>query len=191
MDDYDRSKILAEKITHKYVDSGMVITTLYPTVVYGAGELKEWNLATKLIRIHRRGWMPGLIEGGLQQWNFVHVEDVVAGHLAAMRRTQPEQYLLGGENVLLRDFLSIVAGALHRRPPRLKVPLRLARMWASLEEAAARWAKREPLVGKHTVEILARSWAFSSSKAERELNYRARPLAPALKEFVEWLVERH
>ncbi|HEY2932848.1 MAG TPA: SDR family oxidoreductase [Acidobacteriota bacterium] len=185
--DYDRTKSLADNITGKYVAEGLAITTLYPTVVYGPGELTDGNLMAQLIRMFDRGRMPGLVEGGRQKWNFVHVEDVVAGHIAAMRRSQTGRYILGGENISLLDFFSLVARLLRRKPPRLKIPVRVARLVGRIEEARASLTRHEPLMTRETVEIFARNWMFSSEKAENELNYQPRALSEGLSSFVEWM----
>ncbi|HEY3132077.1 MAG TPA: NAD-dependent epimerase/dehydratase family protein [Acidobacteriota bacterium] len=189
--DYDRTKTLAENVSFKYGAEGMAITTLYPTVVYGPGELTDGNLVARLIQMFGRGLMPGLVEGGFQKWNFVHVEDVVAGHLAAMRRVAAGRYILGGEDISLRDFFALVARRLRRRPPRIKVPLRLAKFLGAVEELRAKWGNHDPLMTCQTVEIFARDWTFSSEKAKKELNYRPRPLLVGLDEFIEWMSRQH
>ena len=187
LDPFEQSMCDAVAVSRRYLERGMLITTLYPTMMFGPGELKPWNPTARLIRLLRGGRVHGLIEGGMQQWNFVHVDDVVAGHMVALRRTHPDAYILGGENLLVRDFLAIAAKAMRKRAPKLKVSLRIARFSASVDEMRARWARREPLLSRHIVETLSRSWALSSHKAEQELNYKPRPLEPAITGFVEWL----
>ncbi|HEV8131722.1 MAG TPA: NAD-dependent epimerase/dehydratase family protein [Acidobacteriota bacterium] len=189
--DYDRTKTLAEDISFKYTAEGRIITTLYPTVVYGTGELTDGNLVARLIQMFDRGMLPGLIGGGLQKWNFVHVEDVVAGHLAAMRRSQPGRYILGGEDISLVDFFALVAERMGRRPPRMKIPLAIAKMVGWLEELRGRWGNHDPLMTRQAVEIFARNWTFSSEKAKRELNYQPRPLSTGLNEFIQWMSQQN
>ncbi|MBI3939700.1 MAG: NAD-dependent epimerase/dehydratase family protein [Acidobacteria bacterium] len=185
--DYDRTLILAEDLTEKYRGQRMSIITLYPTFVYGPGEKTRGNLLAQMIQTYSRGWMRGLLGGASQKWNFVHVDDVVDGHLAAMRRGGAPRYILGGENTSLAEFLELVAGLQSRKRHRMNVPLKLARSLTYLEELRARWSDGEPRVTRQTAEILASHWAFSSERAERELNYRPRPLAVGLKESIEWI----
>ncbi|MBI4456126.1 MAG: NAD-dependent epimerase/dehydratase family protein [Acidobacteria bacterium] len=189
LSDYDRTKMLAEGVTENYQARGMAITTLYPTLIYGAGEWTGSNFVAQLVRMYCRGLLPGLIRGGMQKWNFVHIDDVVLGHLAAMRRGSKGRYILGSENISLRDFFAMVARWLNRKPPQIKIPLRLARILAAVEELRGHWSARNPLITREEVEILARSWAFSSEKAERDLNYHPRPLSAGLGEFLDWILQ--
>jgi dihydroflavonol-4-reductase len=67
------------------------------------------------------GRMPAFVDTGL---NLVHVDDVAAGHLAALARgTIGERYILGGENVYLRDMLAEIASVVGRKPPRVRLPI--------------------------------------------------------------------
>ncbi|MBI2820828.1 MAG: NAD-dependent epimerase/dehydratase family protein [Acidobacteria bacterium] len=188
--DYDRTAILADHLTQQYRDKGLAVLSLYPTVVYGPGERTGSSLAARLLGRYARGRLPGLIAGGHQKWNFVHVDDVVAGHLAAMRRGAGGRYVLGGENSSLRDFFKIAAKLLDRRPPRLAIPPKLARLSAAVEELRARWSNHEPVVTRPLVGIIAAHWAFSSERAESDLGYRPRPLLVGLKESVDWILQQ-
>lgn len=185
--DYDRTMILAENVTATFRERGMSITTLFPSIVYGPGEATQRNLAGRLAGTYSRGWMRGLLGEGRQKWNFVHIDDVVTGHLAAMRRGTAGRYLLGGENASVAEFLDLASGLLNRKAPRLKVPMKLAKGLTFSEELRARWAHREPRMTRPMAEMLASHWACSSEKAERELGYRPRSLATGLRESVEWL----
>ena len=81
------------------------------------------------------GRMPGYVDTGL---NLVHVDDVAAGHVAALKRGKiGERYILGGQDVLLADMLRDIALIVGRRPPRLKVPRRLLYPAAAVAEMIA------------------------------------------------------
>ena len=188
--DYDRTMILAENVTTAFREKGLAIISLFPGIVYGPGEKTDRNLASMLAGAYSRGWMRGLLGEGRQKWNFVHMDDVITGHLAAMRRGGAGRYVLGGENASVADFLSLASGLLNRKTPSLKVPLKLAKALTLSEELRARWAHREPRMTRPLSEMLASHWACSSDKAERELGYRPRPLETGLRESVEWLREQ-
>ncbi|MCJ7678274.1 MAG: NAD-dependent epimerase/dehydratase family protein, partial [Anaerolineales bacterium] len=101
------------------VDAGLEAVIVNPSAVFGAG---DWYRTERSLVAHMaRGGLVPVIAGGL---NTVHIDDVVAGHLAALKRGIPgERYILGGENLTLPELLRITAEVVGRRPPRLKVPL--------------------------------------------------------------------
>jgi dihydroflavonol-4-reductase len=114
--------------------------------------------------------------------NVVAVEDVAAGHLRAHERGRAgERYLLGGENLALREVFAIVAAAAGRRPPRAAVPWALAYAAARASDAALRLAGREPeLLVLDAVRVARLPMTFDDAKARRELGHRSRPAAEAL-----------
>ena len=128
--------------------------------------------------------MPGFVDTGL---NLVHVDDVAAGHLAALRRGRlGERYILGGQNVLLADMLAEIARLLGRPRPRLRFPLPLIYPIALAAETIAAVTRHEPFVTLDGLRMARHRMFFTSSKAERELGYRARPYAEGLKDAVDW-----
>jgi dihydroflavonol-4-reductase len=114
--------------------------------------------------------------------NVVAVEDVAAGHLLAIEHGRPgERYLLGGENLSLREVFAIVAQAAGRQPPRIGVPWALAYGAARLGDAALRAIGREPsLLVVDEVRLARLPMTFDDARARRELGYESRPAAQAL-----------
>jgi len=119
--------------------------------------------------------------------NLVDVRDVAAGLLLAMERGQNGQrYILGGENISLKDCLAIVAVISGRRALRIPVPAAIAQMTATmLEFFADHMTHRPPAATVEGVRIALRSKALSIEKARRELGYAPRPIAVVLKDAVE------
>jgi dihydroflavonol-4-reductase len=114
--------------------------------------------------------------------NIVSVEDVAAGHLLAFAHGRSgARYLLGGENLPLREVFAIVARAAGRRPPRIGVPWALAYGAARFGEAALRLIGREPsLLVVDEVRLARLPMTFDDARARRELGYESRPAAQAL-----------
>ena len=128
--------------------------------------------------------MPGFVDTGL---NVVHVDDVAAGHLAALQRGRiGERYILGGQNASLREILTTVAELTGRRPPWLKIPRSAVVPIAAVAELIARTTGREPLVTREGLRMSRARMFFSSAKAERELAYQARPYGEGIKDAIEW-----
>jgi dihydroflavonol-4-reductase len=128
--------------------------------------------------------MPGYIDTGL---NLVHVDDVAAGHLAALQRGRiGERYILGGQNVLLRDMLGAIARRVGRRPPLLRLPRTMMFPIAYGAEALAYITGREPFVTTTGLRLAKDHMFFTSAKAERELGYHARPYGEAIGDAIDW-----
>jgi dihydroflavonol-4-reductase len=121
---YGYAKYQAELEVQKAVAGGLDVVIVNPAVVVGAGDINQ--ISGKVILQIARGRLPVTIEGGL---NVVHIQDVVAGHLAALESGRTgERYILGGENIPHTEFFRQIAAVVGVRPPWLKLPGRLVRM---------------------------------------------------------------
>ena len=117
--------------------------------------------------------MPGFVDTGL---NLVHVDDVAAGHLAALRHGRVgERYILGGENVILADMLADIARMVGRRPPVLKIP-----------RAIIYTVAYEPFVTLDGLRMARHRMFFDDGKARRELGYTSRPYREGLSDAIAW-----
>jgi farnesol dehydrogenase len=113
--DYQRTKLVADRLADRYVAEGRPIVRVYPGVIYGPGALTEGNLLGRLINDHLRGRLPGLI-GRHQPWSCAYVDDVAAGHVAALERGAiGGRYVLGGENASQDRVFEIVREITGRR----------------------------------------------------------------------------
>ncbi len=130
------------------------------------------------------GKIPAYIDTGL---NLVHVEDVAIGHVLALERGRiGEGYILGGENLPLREILHHDQQETGLKPPRIKVTPTM--MWpvAWFDELFARMFKFQPRVTRDHLRMARNKMYFSSDKAIRELGYAPRPVRPAIEEAVAW-----
>jgi dihydroflavonol-4-reductase len=128
--------------------------------------------------------MPAFVETGL---NVVDVEDVARGHLLALECGRVgERYILGGQNVMLRDLLAEIAQAAGRAPPRLRLPAAPLVPLAYAAEALARLRGREPFLTVDGLRMSRNRMFYSSAKAERELGYRPGPYGAGVREAVAW-----
>jgi dihydroflavonol-4-reductase len=128
--------------------------------------------------------MPAYIDTGL---NIVHVEDVAEGHVLAMEKGRVgERYVLGGENMLLKDILGLVADVVHRRPPSVRLPESVLWPAAFVMEKLANVTGHAPMMTRDHLKMARKKMFFSSAKAVDELGYRPRPVRVAVEDAVAW-----
>lgn len=180
---YKRSKVLAERLVEKMVAQGLPAVIVNPSTPIGPRDVRPTPTG-RLILEAAAGRVPGFVDTGL---NLVHVDDVAAGHLAALERGRiGERYILGGQNSTLLEILSAIARETGRRPPRLRIPRALCMPVALAAEMAARASGREPFITRDGLRMSRHRMFFTSAKAERELGYRARPYVEGLREAIGW-----
>ena len=184
---YKRSKFVAEERVRALVARGLPAVIVNPSAPIGPRDLKPTPTG-KMILDAASGRMPAYVDTGL---NVVHVDDVAAGHLAAHDRGRPgERYILGGENLSLREILEEVARAAGRRPPRVRLPHSVVLPIAVVSEAWARLTGGEPIATVDGVKMAKKHMYFRSSKAERDLDYQHRPARDAIHDAVRWFAEQ-
>src|SRR5262249_29264017 len=141
---YKRSKDAAERIVE-----AMIVKHHLPAVIVNptapVGPLALRPTPPRRINVEApSGRMPAFVDTGL---NLVHVDDVAAGHVAALQHGRiGERYILGGEDITLAELLARIARLLGRRPPRIRLPRHLICPLAYAAEAAARLTDREPFI---------------------------------------------
>jgi dihydroflavonol-4-reductase len=133
------------------------------------------------------GRMPAFVDTGL---NFVHVDDVAAGHVAALRQGRiGERYILGGENVTLRQLLTDVAELVGRKPPRVRIPRAALYPFAFAAEMAARVTGGTPFATVDGLRLSRYHMYFNDAKARGELGYSSRPYREGIAEAIAWFVQ--
>jgi farnesol dehydrogenase len=190
INDYERTKALADRRARRAIDEGAPLNVVYPGVIYGPGEMTEGNIVVHHILdlIHRR--LPGLIGSPDRRWNYVFVDDVARGVALALEKAPyGSRYVLGGENVRLGDFYALVETLTGVPVPRRRIPDVIASAAGALQKGWARLTDGTPKLTPDLVEIYRHDWAYSSERAERELGYAPRPFAQGLAETLAWLKE--
>jgi len=180
---YKRSKWLAEKEALNAAKSGLPLIVVMPTTPVGPWDWKPTPTG-KIILDFLNGKMPGYVETGL---NFVGVEDCAAGHLLAAEKGKiGERYLLGAENLTLKQVLDELEKITGLPAPRLKIPHGLALGAAYVETAFSRLVGREPQIPVEGVKIARHLMFVDCSRGQRELGFRPGPVAAALERAVRW-----
>jgi dihydroflavonol-4-reductase len=186
---YKRSKFLAEALVRRLVEEeGLPAVIVNPSAPVGPRDVKPTPTG-RVVLDAASGRMPAYVDTSL---NLVHVDDAARGHLLALERGRiGERYILGGENMTLRDILVVIASMTGRPPPRFRLPHGLVRPVAFLSEGWVRVAGGgEPRVTRDGARMARKPMSFSSEKARRELGYDPRPVREALQEAVDWF-RRH
>jgi dihydroflavonol-4-reductase len=181
---YKRSKTLAERAVEAMIlQDKLPAIIVNPTTPIGPRDIRPTPTGRILLDA-ARGRIPAFVDTGL---NFAHVDDIAEGHLLAFERGRiGERYILGGENVPLRDLLAAVAGLAGRRAPRIRLPRRPLFPLAFGAEAVARLTGKEPLLTVDGLRLARYHMFFTSAKAERELGYRSRPYQEGVADALAW-----
>ena len=182
---YKRSKYLAEQEVLRLVASdGLPAVIVNPAAPMGPRDIKPTPTGAMIVKA-ASGQMPAYVKTGL---NVVHVDDVADGHLLAYERGAiGERYILGGENMALREILTEVARLSGRPPPRICLPCGPLLPIAYVFEAVCRLRGRgEPLMSVDEIRMARKLMYFSSDKAKRDLGYRPRPAREAIGDAVAW-----
>jgi dihydroflavonol-4-reductase len=172
-----------ERVVEALATRGLPVVIVNPSTPVGPRDIKPTPTGRVIVEA-ARGRMPAFVDTGM---NLAHVDDVAAGLVAARARARPgERYILGGDNVPLREMLREIARLTGRRAPTLELPRAPLYPLAAAAEAIASVTGREPLLTRDGLRMSRHRMYFTSEKAMRELGYRSRPCADALRDAVDW-----
>jgi dihydroflavonol-4-reductase len=176
---YKRTKLEGERLALRAAGEGLDVVVVNPTTPVGPGDRRPTPTG-KMVADVACGRARAYLAGGAL--NVVAVEDVAVGHLRAHEHgRRGERYLLGGENLPIREVFAILATAGGRPPPRLAIPWHVANAAAWIADAALGAIGREPsLLLLDEVRLARQPMTFDDAKARRELGHRSRPAAEAL-----------
>lgn len=181
---YKRSKFLAEQEAMQAARAGQSVIILNPTTPIGANDAKPTPTGRIVVDFLNRRF-PAYVDTGL---NLVDVRQVAGMHVAALERGTPgERYILGGENLTLKQILDRMAGITGLPSPSARVPHAIAMTFAFFDEwIAGRMLGKEPRATVEAVRMGRKKMFASSARAERELGYRTLPVDSALREAIDW-----
>ncbi|MDB5460927.1 MAG: NAD-dependent dehydratase [Caulobacteraceae bacterium] len=184
---YKRSKVIAERLVERMVaDEGLPAVIVNPSTPIGPRDVKPTPTGRIIVEA-ATGKVPAFVDTGL---NLAHVDDVAEGHLLALDKGRiGERYILGGQDVTLRQMLADIAALAGRKAPTINLPRGPLYPLASLFEAVAQITGKEPMLTRDALTMSKRMMFFTSGKAERELGYRARPYREALADAMGWFGE--
>jgi dihydroflavonol-4-reductase len=180
---YKRSKWMAEREALNAAKEGLPVIVAMPTTPVGPWDWKPTPTG-KLIVDFLNGKMPGYVDTGL---NFVGVEECALGHLLIAEKGKVGQrYLLGGENLTLKQMLDMLAKITGLRAPSLKISHNVALGVAYASTIFSRLVGKEPGIPVEGVKIAQHKMFVDCARSQRELGFKAGPVAAALDRAVRW-----
>ena len=187
---YKRSKFLAEAEVKRLVEEqNLPAVIVNPSTPVGPRDIRP-TPSGRVIIDAASGRIPAYVDTGL---NLVNVDDVALGHLLALNRgTIGRRYILGAQNMTLREFLTEVAIIAGQSPPKVRLPQSLVLPIAYIAEGWARLTRSgEPLITVDGVKLSKKKMFFSSERAEHELEFRPEPVKEALRNAVNWFQQNN
>ncbi len=181
---YKRSKVAAERLVEAMIErDGLPAVIVNPSTPIGPRDVRPTPTGRIIVEA-ASGRMPAFVDTGL---NLAHVDDVAAGHIAALERGRiGERYILGGDNVFLADMLADIARLVGRRPPTLRLPRKMLYPIAYGAEFLATLRGVDPFITMDGLRMARHRMFFDDSKARRELGYVSRPYAEGLADAIAW-----
>ncbi len=182
--DYKRSKFMAEQLAIEAGRGGQDVVVVNPTTPIGERDIKPTPTGRIVVDFLKRKF-PAYVDTGL---NLVDVTDCARGHLLAMEKAVPgERYILGGENLTLKQILDKLAAITGLPSPKVKLPYAVAYATGVVDTLiSGTIRRREPRVTLDSVRMGRKKMFITSAKAERELGWNPGPVDDALRRAVEW-----
>lgn len=181
---YKRSKFMAEQLALEAGRSGMDVVVVNPTTPVGERDIKPTPTGRIVVDFLKKKF-PAYVDTGL---NLVDVQECARGHVTALEKGRSgERYILGAENLTLKQILDKLAAITGLPSPRVRVPYVMALATGVVDEVVTgRILGREPRVTIDAVRMARKKMFVSSAKAERELGWKLVPVDDALRRAVEW-----
>lgn len=183
---YKRSKFLGEQEAIKAAKAGQHVMILNPTTPIGPSDAKPTPTGRIIVDFLNRKF-PAYVDTGL---NLVDVSEVARMHYVALDHGQPgERYILGGENLTLKQILDRMSAITGLPSPTMKVPHAVAMAFAFFDETfTGKLLKKEPRATVEAVRMGKKMMFASSARAERELGFKHVPIYHALRSAIDWFV---
>ena len=183
---YKRSKFLGEQEAIRAAKAGQYVMILNPTTPIGPGDAKPTPTGRIVVDFLNRKF-PAYVDTGL---NLVDVTEVARMHVVALKRGTPgERYILGGENLTLKQILDRMSASTGLPSPKWKVPHAVAMGFAFFDETlTGKLRGKEPRATVEAVRMGKKMMFASSAKAERGLGFQVMPVYPALRAAIDWFI---
>jgi dihydroflavonol-4-reductase len=181
---YKRSKYEAEQEAIAAARAGQQVIILNPTTPIGSGDIKPTPTGRIIVDFLKRKF-PAYMDTGL---NLVDVDEVARTHVKALTTGQPgERYILGGENLTLKQLLDKMSAITGLPSPTMRVPHSVAMMFALWDQNfTGKLLGREPRATVEAVRMGKKMMFVSSAKAERDLGFHVVPVYAALRSAIDW-----
>lgn len=188
--EYESSKFMMEERIQHYVRRGLDVVIVNPPRVYGPGLFSDSNAMTSIIKKYLKGKWHLIPGNGEMFGNYVYIDDVVKGHLLALKNGLPgEKYILGGVNASFNDFFRVLKNVSEKDHWLIHIPLAGMVLYAVLHAFMARILGKSPKITPKWVYKYHSNWKLSSQKAEKYLSYSFTPLKEGIRRTIDWIKE--
>ena len=186
--EYERTKNKGEEIAITYAQKGLPVVIVYPTNVFGEGVINDSNAATMMIRDYIKGKWKIIPGNGKGTMNYVYIDDIVNGLIAAMQ-TAPtgSSFIIGGDNASYDTFFAFIKELTGIQRRLYHIPYPIIRSIAWLEDLKTKWTGLKPFITTEWVKKLPYNWSKDIRKAKQELNYHPMTLREGIAKTIEWL----
>ncbi|MGO9240280.1 MAG: hopanoid-associated sugar epimerase [Bryobacteraceae bacterium] len=180
---YKRSKFQAEQVALEYARKGLPVVIVNPTAPVGEHDVRPTPTGQTIVDF-LRGGMPAYLDTGL---NIVDARETAEGHWLACEHGRPgERYILGSENLTLREIFEKLFRISGRPAPKTQIPWGVAWLAGAVSTALAGLTGKPPRVPLAAVQMARKKMWVTHAKAERELGFHPSPAEVALRKAVEW-----
>jgi dihydroflavonol-4-reductase len=184
---YKRSKFMAERLAIEAARAGQDVVIVNPSTPVGERDIKPTPTGRIVVDFLKKKF-PAYVDTGL---NLVDVKQCAQGHISALEEGRSgERYILGGENLTLKEILDKLAAITGLPSPTVRVPYFLALATGVVDEiVTGRIRGREPRATIDAVRMGRKKMFVSSAKAERELGWKHAAVDDALRRAANWFRE--
>jgi nucleoside-diphosphate-sugar epimerase len=185
INEYERTKYLAREKIKEYIKKGLKTIIFYPGFVYGPG---DFNIYGEMLFDIVAGQFLGLPGKGDGVFCMTYLDDVIDGMVSVLDRNDVlgQQFILGGENIKIRDYLNLIATLADVKKPR-KLPMWMGILYGRLCKFKANITKKKiPYITPDMINGMKYNWAFSSKNAIEKLGYKITPIREGLSKTVDW-----
>jgi nucleoside-diphosphate-sugar epimerase len=180
---YQKTKWAAQEIARAATTRGLEVVIMQPGAIVGPYDIGTWS---RLFYLVRDGKLRGVPPGGR---TFAHVREVASAHIAAADTGENGgQYILGGENASMLDFVQEIARLLGKPIPTRETPVFLVKAGAAVGAFFSTMTGREPSVTPEMAEAFTNGITATAAKAQRDLGFQVVPLKTMVKDCYEWMV---
>ncbi len=189
---YERTKYLADNEVLKFVENGLPVVIVMPSRVYGDGPVTDSNTVGKMVSGYLKGTWRFIPGDGSQVANYVYLQDVVNGHIAAMESgVSGERYILGGEDISFNRFFEVVSSVSHTHHRLFHLPVRIIKAFSYFEAVKTKLTGLPPFFLPEFADRLTMSQKYSSEKAIGQLGYTITPFEEGIRRTIDYLKTQH
>ncbi|MFX0035136.1 MAG: NAD-dependent epimerase/dehydratase family protein [Candidatus Hermodarchaeota archaeon] len=185
INEYERTKYLGREKIKEYIKKGLKTIIFYPGFIFGPG---DFNIYGEMVFDIVAEQFLGLPSKGQSYFCMTYIDDVIEGMVSVLEKKDllGQSFVLGGENIKMRDFINLIAELAETKKPRT-LPMWAGVIYGHLCRFKAKlFKKRIPYITPDMIIGMKYNWAFSSKSAIEKLGYHITPLKEGLSHTVEW-----